>query len=430
MSLQLVGLDHLTAPVAFRERLYFSKVALTRVLPLLRELPGVEEAVVLSTCNRTEVYFAGAESPEMITLLAEMAHVAPEELVPHLYHLEDVAVAEHLFRVATGLCSLVIGETQILGQVAEALEIARGHGCAGRQVEGLFQQALATGKRARSETAISEGAFSVGRVAVEMARQLFSDLSDSPVLVIGAGKMSEISARHLAARGAQPILVANRTHAHAVELASRLEGMAIAYAELEEKLAEVDIVISSTSAPHTIIPRSTIASVMERRGGRPLFLIDIAIPRDIDAAVADIPHVHLYNIDDLQAVSGEYHQQRQEEIPKVEAIIDEQVDSWKIWQAGQRAAGIIAALHQSYERVRQDELSRAATLLSSLTPEQRQAVEALTASIVRKLLHTPTVRFKDLLTRECQANSLVCELFDLPRANEATDVEVEERVGV
>jgi glutamyl-tRNA reductase len=409
----LVGLNHTTAPLALRERLYIGKSAQGRLLGELTALPGVEEAVILSTCNRTEVYADARDLSTLVNFLAGRAAIPHDALLDHLYVEQGPEATRHLFRVAAGLDSLVIGEQQILGQVGEALEIATAANTARRNLIGLFQHALAAGKRARTETAISEGAFSVGRIAVELARSLFTDLAGHAVLILGAGKMSELSARHLAAHGAAPLFVANRTPDHARVLADKLGAEVVAFTDLAVKLVEVDILISSTGAPHLVLHRDVITQAMAQRDGRPLFMIDIAVPRDIDPDAAEIPGVYLYNIDDLDTVAESVSRQRQEEIPRVEAIVSEEVERWRHRQAGLEAAPVISALRDSCERLRRDELDRVAGSLASLTPEQRAAVESLTASLVSKLLHTPTVHLKSLLARERAALPLVCELFDL-----------------
>jgi glutamyl-tRNA reductase len=418
MAILLVGLNHHSAPVALRERLFFSRAVVGPFLAHLRMAPGLEEAVVLSTCNRTEVYAAGDGIGAVLEALAAHAGLTLDTLLPHVYLHEDRAAVRHLFRVACGLDSLVIGETQILGQVREALAEADAHGAAGRVLQGLLQQAIAVGKRARAETGISTGAFSVGRAAVEQVRRLFPDLRQSPILLLGAGKMSELTARHLAAGGVQTLLVANRTHDHALALAHALGGTAIHYDELFTALTEVDILISSTSAPHFVLLAEEVARAMARRGGRPLCLIDIAVPRDIEPAAGDLPGVHLYNIDDLEAATAEDRTRRAAEIPAVEAIIDDAVGEWGRRQAGLEAAPVIAALHDAFEQVRLAELERQAALLDTLTPAQQEGVHALTRALVHKLLHTPTVRLKDALAARPDALPLsaVRELFalDLP----------------
>lgn len=411
--LTLIGLNHTTAPVALRERLYMGPHRIASVIADVMALPGVEECAVLSTCNRTEVIQVGGDAEIIVDLFASYAEISVSVLKPHLYLFIDSSALTHLFTVACGLDSLVIGETQILKQVRDALDAARGLGAAGRVLIGVFEQALATGKRARTETAISDGAFSIGRAGVEMARTLFPNLVTSPVLILGAGKMSELTARHLAASGTPSIFVANRTFAHAEALAHQLGGEAIHYDALHEMLTRIDILISSTSAPHHVLHAEEVARIMAKRHGRPLCLIDIAVPRDIDPACAAIPQVHLVNIDELLAVTEENRRMREREIPCVEAIIVEEAE--RCWQrlAGQGATDAIVALRQSFDRIRRAELARMAPMLAELAPEQSQAIEAMTNAMINKLLHTPTVRLKEMvaLRPERRPQDLLCELF-------------------
>lgn len=418
MPIFMLGVNHTTAPLDLRERLYVSAADRARVLADLRRQPRVHEAVLLSTCNRTEVYCTGAPTLLPLEALAAHAGLPGDALQSHSYAHEDLDAARHLFRVATGLDSQVLGESEILGQVADALEDATTHAACGRQLGTLFQHALTAGKRARTETVIGQGARSVGRVAAELARALFPDLRDRPVLVLGAGRMAEVTARHLVGLGAQPIFVANRTHDHAISLAKRLNGRAVNYTDVGDILAQVDILISSTSAPHVVLNTDAVAHAMTKRPDRPLFLIDIAVPRDIDPAAGALPNVHLYDIDHLQTTTDCTGERRCAEIPKVAKIIGEELERWRLRQAGLDVAPVIAALHNAFAAVRDTELARAANLLASLTPAQQQAVEELTASMLKKILHTPTVRLKEMQSRD-QSNPpvpLLCELFDLSPA--------------
>ncbi|MHB9132565.1 MAG: glutamyl-tRNA reductase [Armatimonadota bacterium] len=416
MPVILVGVNHTTAPVALREQLYIGGSTLQPFLEQLGDSPDVEEIVVLSTCNRSEVYVAGNSSEALVLALAKHAGVCPAELRPHIYIYEGPAAVRHLFRVVCGLDSLVVGEVQILGQVRDALEKAREHGSTGRQLTGLFQQAVAVGKRARTETSISAGAFSVARTAVELVLTLVPDIGNSHILLLGAGKMAELTAKHLMNYGVKSIFVANRTHEHASELAEQLGGQAIHYAELEHFLPKIDVVISSTGAPHIVLYTTDIARAMELRDGRPLCLIDIAVPRDIEPSAGELPNVHLHNIDDLQAVTAKDHSARLSEVPQVEMIIGEAIDRWRHWQAGLEVAPFLCSLRDSFEDIRRGELERASGFLTSLTPEQQAQVEYLTSSLVNKILHTPTLKIKETLARRQETTSiaLLCELFAIP----------------
>jgi glutamyl-tRNA reductase len=332
-----------------------------------------------------------------------------------LYVHEGSAAVHHLFRVAGGVDSLVVGETQILGQIRAALARARTQGTAGRRLTGVFHHALATGKRARTETAISTGAFSVGRAGAELARTLVPDLPQATVLIVGAGAMAELAARHLMALGARMPIIANRTLRHAETLADRLGGRAIGLAGIEAVLTQVDLVISSTSAPRYVLQAGDIARAMARREGRPLCLIDIAVPRDIDPAAGELPHVYRYDMDDLLRVTEGERRRRLAEAPQVEAIIAQEVERCMQRQAGLDAAPTIAALRLRFERTRQAELARLHRTGAALNPEQQAAVEAMTRTLVNKLLHTPTVQLKHALAQQpgCEADDVLCTLFAL-----------------
>lgn len=406
MTLYLIGLNHASAPLTLREKLYFSPLHCAERAAEITALPGVTEAVLLSTCNRTEVTFISDNPTEVIGYLAQHAELNQQELLPWLYQYQDGEAIRHLFRVACGLDSLAIGETQILGQLRLAYEDARSNGCACSKLQHIFQHAISVGKRARAETSISRGAFSIGRAGVELAQSLFPSLKGSQILILGAGKVSAITARHLAAAGARTIFVANRTFAHAQELAESLNGRAIHYHSLPHALSEIDILISSTSAPHYVLKKADLLPVMQARKGRSICLIDLAVPRDIEPTVSEIPNVHLYNIDDLQLVTETESQNRQAVIPRVEQIIEEEITRCQTRQAGQQAAEVISALHQSFDQIRRDEMVRYSSLLQELTPAQQDQIESMTISLTNKLLHLPTVRLKELLKEYSAEKSL------------------------
>ena len=406
MTLYLIGLNHASAPLTLREKLYFDPSNCAERTREIAALPGVSEAVLLSTCNRTEVTFISDNPKIVIAYLAEYASLSYQDISPWLYQYQDEEAIRHIFRVACGLDSLVVGETQILGQLRIAFEMARSAACACSNLHHIFQHAISVGKRARAETSISQGAFSIGRAGVELTQSLFSSLDGSQILILGAGKVSTITARHLSAAGACTIIVANRTHAHAEELAKQLNGRAIHYQELPQALAEIDILISSTSAPHYVLTKADLQPIMLARGGKSLCLIDLAVPRDIDPAVSEIANVHLYNIDDLHLVTEAKAQIRQADIPIVEKIIEEEVIRCQHRQAGQQAAEVISALHQSFDQLRRDELVRNTNILQELSIEQQNEVERMTIALTNKLLHLPTVRLKALLAENVTNEAL------------------------
>ena len=397
MYLVAVGLSHQTAPVELRERFAFTPGKLGPALVELRERPGVGEGVILSTCNRTELYAISEceRGRPLVSFLASTGGMSFPDLERHLYHHREAAAVEQLFRVAAGIDSMVVGEYQVLGQVKEALEAAREHESAGPLLGTLFETALSVGKRARTETAIGRGAFSVGGCAVELARQIFGTLGGKHILVIGAGKMSEATARNLISAGASTVFVANRTFQRAQELAAEFSGKAVHLEALPEALKEADIVISSTAAPHPILTEQQVGAAMRARRNAPLFLIDIAVPRDIDPAAAQLDNVYLYDIDDLSSVVAEDASARRREVARVEAIISQETGRFMHWYRSLAAAPAVTALRDKFEQVRRQELERLQRKLAHLSEADRAAIEQMTASLINTLLHDPAVRLKD-----------------------------------
>lgn len=398
MYIVVVGVDHNSAPIALRERLACSQRQIPQILQAVRQV--AQECVLLSTCNRIEIYAVCAEVDEgraqLIRILSEVREITLAELEAHCYDFVDEQAVSHLYGVACGLHSLVPGEPQIQGQVAEALQIAQGGGYAGPITSALFRGALVAGKRARSETGISRNAASVSLVAVQLARQHFSNLNKACVLLVGSGKMSELAAHHLCDNGAQRLIIINRTPLHAIDLAGRFGAIHRSFAELTTSLVEADVVISSTTAPHALITYDMMQEVMQQRDGRSLLLIDIALPRDVDPAVMDLPGVHLYNLDDLEAGVSEGIHLRLQEVEQVQAIIAEEVGAFDRWLRSLSVVDTISDLRQYVDTLRQQELMRALQRLpSTLTERESAAVEELTRRLVNKLLHIPMLRLKD-----------------------------------
>jgi glutamyl-tRNA reductase len=381
--LVLVGISHHRAPVELRERAALDR---DRATELSRTLAGHEgEAVCLSTCNRTELYLAGRDADEA-EARAEAALLALEaQLGPALYRLRDEAAALHLFRVAAGLDSMVPGEGEILGQVRTAYEI----GTTGTILDRVFRQALHTGRKARVETAIGESPASVSSAAAALAEQVFGELSARRVLVIGAGEAGDLAARSLRTRGAQIAWIANRSTDRATELTRRIGGEPLPLDQLDSQLAEADVVVSSTSATEWILERSQVERAMRARKGRPLFLIDLAVPRDLDPSIHELDGCYLYDIDDLQAVVAETLVSRRREADQAEAIVAREAERFREWQASLRVVPAIASLRARAEEIRNAELERA-----KLTGAERRAAESVTAAVLNKLLHLPTIRMK------------------------------------
>jgi glutamyl-tRNA reductase len=383
VSIVLVGISHHQAPVELRERAALDPECAAE---LARTLAGERsEAVCLSTCNRTELYLAD-ESPEGAEEKAEAALLALEaELGPALYRLRDEHAALHLFRVAAGLDSLVPGEGEILGQV----RAAHAAGATGSILDRLFRQALHAGKKARTETAIGESPASVSSAAAALAEQVFGDLRGREVVVIGAGKVGELAVRNLVSRGATIAFVANRTADRARELAVRFGGAPVSLDRVGEVLAHADVVLSSTSAPGWTLTRDVVERALPARKGRSLFLIDLAVPRDLDPAIHELDGCYLYDIDDLEAVVAETLAGRGREAERAEAIVADEAARFRAWQASLDVVPAIASLRARAEAIRAAELDRA-----KLNDAERRAAESVTAAVLNKLLHLPTIRMK------------------------------------
>lgn len=398
MHIVVVGADHTTASIALRERLACSARHIPALLALAREV--TQECVLLSTCNRIEFYAICADEnqgrAELLRVLGEQRDVEQSELAGHCYTLVDDQAVEHLFGVASGLYSLVPGEPQIQGQVVDALEIAQAGGYCGPILSALFRNAVVAGKRARSETAISRNAASVSHVAVQLARHLFPSIQDAHVLLVGSGQMSELAAKNMRSNGAEQLVIINRTLAHAVDLAQSLGATHRPFTDLADALIDADVVISSTTASRAIITLELMQRVVEQRAGRSLLLIDIALPRDIEPAVAQLPTIHLYNLDDLQTEVERGISLRMQEVEHVRLIIAEEAASFQRWLASLSVVDTISELRQHADLLRQQELARTLRQLShSLSEREVAAVEELTTRLINKLLHTPTLKLKD-----------------------------------
>ncbi len=419
MPVVVIGLNHRTVPLAVLERAAVPADRLGKVLDDLVGRPNVLEALVLSTCNRTEVYvqtdrFHGAYQ-DVRDALCDLMHLGPESLNDHLYSEYDLDAVAHLFRVAAGLDSAVLGEHEILGQVRSAWDAAAGHGAARTGLHRVFRHAVEVGKRARTETAIARGTASVSHAAVEMATEHLGPLAGRRVLVVGAGEMGEGMAVSLAAAGVADVLVANRTPARADALADRVGGRAIALDAVADALRTVDLVLSGTGADGVVLEHDVVADAMADRSTRPLLVVDVAVPRDIDPGVGQVPGVTLLDLDDLRRWADRGRQDRQAEVTAVEAIVVEELARHAEDLRARQVAPVIAALHERAESLRQAELDRFAARLGELDERQRAAVDQLTRSLLAKVLHTPTTRLKaDAGSAVGERNALaVRELFEL-----------------
>jgi glutamyl-tRNA reductase len=402
MHIVAIGISHRTAPVQARERVAFLESRIGSAGALLCQREGVREAVLLSTCNRTEAYAAVQDPDAGIDTIATFLctyHDVPRRVVePHLYGLRGVEAACHLFRVTAGLDSMLLGETQILGQVRSAFAAAREAGSVGPILGALFREAIAAGRRVRRETGIDRGAASVPGAAVAMARRLCGDLRGRSVLVVGAGEMAELTVRNLASDGCAPIAVCNRTLENAQVLASLVGGRAVRFDELAQHLAAADILVTSTGAPHPVIEAALVREVVRDRQ-RSLVILDIAVPRDVDPAVSEIAGVYLLNIDDLEGVAAQTRDRRADTVTRAEEIARERAEAFAAWLRSVRAVPLIAALRSRADAVLEEEWRRALPRLSSLAPSEREIVRSTLRRAVNRLLHAQIVRLKDSAAR-------------------------------
>ena len=395
MSVQIIGVNHLTAPVEVRERLAIPESRLADSLRRLVQHPGVNEGLILSTCNRVEIL---AQSPngtaDLRGFLRQLFTVPASEFESHLYEFREREAIRHLFRVAASLDSMVVGEPQILGQVKEAYATARAVGAVHSQLDLLLTRAFAVAKRVRTETAVGSSAVSVASVAVELAEKIFGSLQGKHVYLVGAGKMSELAARHLIAHGAESIFVANRTHDRAAELAARFSGQAILFEQLYETCDRADIVITSTGAPHAIFRKEHGELFLNRRKNRPMFFIDIAVPRDVDPEMNKLDGIFVYDIDDLQQAVSTHVADRRREAERAEEIVNVEVTRFQQRLQSLDVVPTIVSLQDHLETIRQAEIDRVRGRLGTLSPEQETALETLTRGIVNKIMHTPVSTLK------------------------------------
>jgi glutamyl-tRNA reductase len=401
VHLLLLGISHRTAPVELRERVDFHARGVERALRALADRGSAREAVVVSTCNRAELYVAcdeaAATRQDLLHFVSDFNGVAQSDVAPHMYEIVDLDVARHLFRVASGLDSLVVGEPQILGQVKEAHTSATDAHTAGPVLNRLFHASFAAGKRVRSETGLGSGAVSISYAAVALARKIFGDLGGRAVAVIGAGEMGKLTALHMKSQDVRHITIVSRTMAHAARTAEAIGSASAApWDELDAVLGASDIVITATGAASPILTKAHIEAVMRPRRNRPLFIIDIAMPRDVEAAAGEIEQVFLYNIDDLQSAVRENLARRGSEVARAEAIVDEEVEKFGAWFRSRGAIPTVVALRERFESIRRAELERLNFKLSALPPEARARVDEITHLIVEKLLLTPTEQLKSV----------------------------------
>lgn len=420
LAFTIIGLSYRSAPMALRERVAFAEAELPSALRLLAQ--QTSECLILSTCNRTELHVVTKGLAVGEGVLAEIRQVARAELGGHCYDLRDEAAVRHLLRVATGLDSMVLGETQILGQVRSAFETALRSGTVGRVLGRLVPLAVEIGKRAHTETRISRRALSPSSVAVELAHRCLGNLTPATALVVGAGDAGRATATSLQAAGVPRVLVANRSPERGRHLASSIGADSIPYTQLSRAIEEADIIIASTGASHHVLTEAMVREALAARHGRPLLCIDIAVPRDIDPAVADLPGVTLYNIDDLEDLCQENLRERTGEVAAVEQLVEEGMADYRAWRAVEPLVPTIGALYQRAEAIRRSELDRTLPRLRGLGGEERDLIDVMTASIVRRLLHGSVAALKARGHRPGaeQLAGLARELFGLPEAEPAS----------
>jgi glutamyl-tRNA reductase len=430
MHLLLVGINHRTAPVEVRERVDFQARGLHAALRALAERGSAREAVVVSTCNRAEVYVAcdddAATRRDLVHFVSEYNGVSPGDVSAHIYDVVDLEVARHLFRVAAGLDSLVMGEPQILGQVKDAHTAAGEARTAGPVLNRLFHASFGVGKRVRSETGLGSGAVSVSYAAVALARKIFGDLNGRNVAVIGAGEMGKLTALHMKSQAVSHVTIVSRTMSHAARTAEAIGGASAApWEELDAVIGASDIVITATGAAAAILTKARIASIMRPRRNRPLFIIDIAMPRDVDPAAGEIEQVFLYNIDDLQATVRENLARRASEVSRAETIVGEEVDKFAVWYRSRGVIPTVVALRERFEAIRRAELERLHFKLSTLPPDARARVDEITHLIIEKLLLMPTEQLKALNDADTAGaySEALTRLFGLTDQDEPRKVE-------
>ena len=408
-SLVLVGVNHTTAPIEVRERLSIPAARLADAVRSLVHLPGIREGIIVSTCNRVEFITCqdanhGQANANLMRFLHEYFAIPADDVEPHLYEFREREAIRHLFRVASSLDSMVVGEPQILGQVKESYAVARGVGAVAGTLEPLLQRAFAVAKRVRTETQIGSSSVSIASVAVDLARKIFGSLQGKTVLLVGAGKMSELAARHLIQQGATSILVANRTQERAALIAGQIADQisiqiahnphaiacateVVPFEQLHQQAGRADIVITSTGSEGHLFSRAHGQRFLERRRNRPMFFIDIAVPRDVDPGMNDVEGCFVYDIDDLQQLAAAHLADRSRESAAAESIVGAEVEKYQQHLQSLESVPAIVTLQQNAESLRQAELARAEKRLAALTPEQKAAVDALTRSLTAKLLH-------------------------------------------
>jgi glutamyl-tRNA reductase len=418
MNLTLLGISHRTAPVELRERLSIEPAKLADAVRTLLGVPGVQEGIIISTCNRLEVLvYHGSQALDLSRFLVEYFSIPKALVGQYTYEYRGINAAQHLFRVSSSLDSLVIGEPQILGQVKDAYTVARSIGAVGPGLERLLQSAFSIAKKVRRETRIGNASVSVASVSIELVRKIFGSLDGLRILLVGAGKMSEIAASQLVAQGAEPIMIANRTYEHAVNLAARFRGRVVQFADVYRAASEADVVITSTGSPQYIFRHDHGLELMKLRKDRPLLFVDIAVPRDVDPALCNVKNVFVRDIDCLQSVAMSHQEERKQEAEKAEMIVAQEAIRYQTLDKAINVGPIIRRLQEEVEMLAQKQLSRAASSLASLSTEEHRAMELALRSAMNKLLH-PVILSLRQAAEVCDQEKIetICSLFSLETA--------------
>ena len=417
MKVLVAGLNHNTADIEVREKVAFNGSKLQEGLLELKNLPHVDEVVILSTCNRMELY-AGVKDTEKASesikiFISEFHNIDRSLLDKAIYVYDDVDAVRHIFRVASSLDSMVIGEPQILGQLKEAFEFALEKKTTGILLNKLMKKAISVAKRVRSETRIAENAVSISFAAVELAKKIFTDLSAKVFMLLGAGEMAELAAKHLMSNGVKEVIVANRRYERACELAKEFSGRPVALDNFLREMVHSDIVICSTGAPNYIVVKEQMQKVMKERKQRQVFIIDISVPRNIDPKINDLDNVYLYNIDDLQGIVDANMFERQKEAEKAERIIEEEIEPFFQWLSSLDSVPTIVALREKMEKIKNDEIEKLLNRLPDLDEKQRKAIEYMASSIVNKLIHPPTIALKKDSEDRDLIVAIIKKLYDI-----------------
>ncbi len=394
MNFQLIGVNHNSAPLEVRERLAVPEAQLPDAIGALVKQPGVEEGMVISTCNRVELLTSSNHVADLHGFLRSYFGVSSDAIRPHIYEFQEREAVRHVFRVAASLDSMVVGEPQILGQVKEAYAVARGLGAVHSALEALLSRAFAVAKKVRSETSIGSSSVSIASVAVQMAEKIFGSLEGKTIYLIGAGKMAELAARHLIGHGAGRIIISNRTHERAVQLAEAFGGEAIPFDQWQETAQSADIILTSTGATEPLFRKEHGEKLRAKRRNRPVFFIDIAVPRNVDPAVNKLDGLFVYDVDDLQSIASSNSTERRKEAERAEKIVEVEVDRFAARMKSLAVVPTILSLQEYCETIRQAEIDRIRGKLGKITPEQEAAIDGMTRGIINKLLHTPITTLK------------------------------------